>query len=467
MKKIAIIGAGDAGERFINTILSSNLKNSYTITAIFDDDLGKINSTIHGFKIIDSTENLNNYTDLFDTIIIAIPSSSEKEFDRIYNLCIKTRKKVLTIPSLKNILSNTQEISSVRDINIKDLIDRDEMPINHNNIAKAVKGKVVLITGGAGSIGSVIFKLCVENQAKKIICIDSSEYNTYKLMQNFHKKNNIFFETGDINDYKMMKLYFSKYNPDIVFHAAALKHVNLQEHDIRNALLTNFFGTDNILELSTENNVKNFVLISTDKAVEPSNNMGLSKRLAELLAMDYAKKSSSKISIVRFGNVIGSSGSVLNHFSDLIKKKQEIIITDKKVKRFFMSISEACYLVLESINNINNDYQIFMIDMGEEILIYDIAKKLIQLNGYKVNKDIKINFGMLKKGEKISEKLNYNFESISTTNTKKLLALSGNYPHQLINFDQFKKNLKAIIYDVNKSSKEIELMIKSETNHFI
>ena len=132
-----------------------------------------------------------------------------------------------------------------------------------------------------------------------------------------------------------------------------------------------------------------------------------------------------------------------------------------------MSISEACYLVLESINNINNDYQIFMIDMGEEILIYDIAKKLIQLNGYKVNKDIKINFGMLKKGEKISEKLNYNFESISTTNTKKLLALSGNYPHQLINFDQFKKNLKAIIYDVNKSSKEIELMIKSETNHFI
>ena len=193
MKKIAIIGAGAAGERFINTILCSNLKQSYAITAIFDDDQEKINSTIHGFKIIDSTKNLDNYDDLFDTIIIAIPSSSEKEFDRIYNLCIKTRKKVLTIPSLKNILSKTHEISSVRDINIKDLIDRDEMPINHTNIAKAVKGKVVLITGGGGSIGSVIFNLCLENHVKKIVCIDSSEYNTYKLMQSIHNKNNITF----------------------------------------------------------------------------------------------------------------------------------------------------------------------------------------------------------------------------------------------------------------------------------
>ena len=466
MKKIAIIGAGEAGERFINTVLSSSLKDSFTITAIFDDDIEKINSSIHGLRVTDSIEHLDKYTDLFESIVIAIPSCNESTFNRIYSLCSKTGKKVLTIPSHKDILNKSQEISSVRDISIKDLIDRDEMPINHNNIANAIKDKVVLITGGAGSIGSVISKLCLDNQVKEIICVDSSEFNIYTLMQSTDKEN-IIFESGDIKDYEMMNFYFNKYKPDIVFHAAALKHVNLQEKDIRNSLLTNFFGTDNILKLSIEYNIDNFVLISTDKAVEPSNNMGLSKRLAELIAMNYALNSDTKISIVRFGNVIGSSGSVLNHFSDLIKKKQDIVITDKNVKRFFMSIREACYLVLESINNSNKGCQIFMIDMGEEILIYDIAKKLIDLNGLKVNKDIKIVFGHLKKGEKISEKLNYNFESISKTKTKKLLALKDDYNSKLINFQLFKSNLKKLLYNNDISSREIELMIKKEIKNLI
>ena len=466
MKKIAIIGAGAAAERFIETVLSSSLKDSFNITAIFDDDVNKINSSIHGLSVTDTIEHLNKYIDLFESIVIAIPSCSESEFDRIYSLCSKTGKKVLTIPSHKDILNKSQEISSVRDISIKDLIDRDEMPINHNNIAKAVKDKVVLITGGAGSIGSVILQLCLENQVKEIICIDSSEFNTYTLIQSINAEN-ITFETGDIKDYKMMNFYFDKYSPDIVFHAAALKHVNLQESDIRNSLLTNFFGTDIILELSIEYNVENFVLISTDKAVEPSNNMGLSKRLAELLAINYSLNSDTKISIVRFGNVIGSSGSVLNHFSDLIKKKQDIVITDKNVKRFFMSIHEACYLVLESINNTNKNCQIFMIDMGEEILIQDIAKKLIHLNGLKVNEDIKIVFGELKKGEKISEKLNYNFESISKTKTKKLLSLTGDYISKLTNFQLFKNNLKNLLYSRDISSKKIELMIKNEFKNLV
>ena len=466
MKKIAIIGAGAAAERFIETVLSSSLKNSFTITAIFDDNIEKINSTIHGLRVTDSIEHLNKYIDLFESIVIAIPSCSESTFDKIYSICLKTGKKVLTIPSHKDILNKSQEISSVRDIGIKDLIDRDEMPINHNNISKAVKGKIVMITGGAGSIGSVILKLCLDNQVNEIICIDSSEFNTYSLMQSVDKEN-ITYETGDIKDYEMMNFYFDKYKPDIVFHAAALKHVNLQESDIRNSLLTNFYGTDNILNLSIEHKIENFVLISTDKAVEPSNNMGLSKRLAELLAINYSSKSASKISIVRFGNVIGSSGSVLNHFADLIKNKQDIVVTDKNVKRFFMSIREACYLVLESINNSNKNCQIFMIDMGEEILIHEIAKKLINLNGLKVNEDVNILFGQLKKGEKISEKLNYNFERISKTKTKKLLALSFDYGSELTNFHLFKNNLKDLLYNRDISSRKIELMIKEECKNLI
>ena len=466
MKKIAIIGAGAAGERFINTVLSSSLKDKFIITAIFDDDIEKINSSIHGLRVTDSIVNLDKYVDLFDSIVIAIPSCSESIFNQIYSLCIKTGKKVLTIPSHKDILNKSQEISSIRNINIKDLIDRDEMPINHKNIANVVKDKTVLITGGAGSIGSVILELCLKNQVKKIICIDSSEYNTYTLIQNVGTKK-ITFETGDIKDYEMMNFYFKKYKPDIVFHAAALKHVNLQETNIRNSILTNFFGTDNILQLSIKYNIEDFVLISTDKAVEPSNNMGLSKRLAELLAIDYASSCKMNISIVRFGNVIGSSGSVLNHFSDLIKNNKDIMITDKKVKRFFMSIREACYLVLESINNSKRNGEIFMIDMGEEILIKDLAEKLIILNGLKVNKDINIVFGKLKKGEKISEKLKYDFEDASKTQTDKLLALTVHNYRESIDFELFKKNLKDLIYKNNISSIKIESMIKKEIKNFI
>tara|TARA_Y100000389_G_scaffold190193_1_gene214786 strand:- start:790 stop:2190 length:1401 start_codon:yes stop_codon:yes gene_type:complete len=466
MKKIAIVGAGAAGKRFIHTILSSSLKSKFTITAIFDDDIKKIDTSIHDIRVTDLTINLDKYVNLFEMIVIAIPSCGESKFNQIYSRCIKTGKKVVTIPSHKDILSQSQEISSIRDINIKDLIDRDEMPINHKNIAKAIKDKTVLITGGAGSIGSVILELCLKNQVKKIICIDSSEYNTYKLIQKVGT-NKIAFETGDIKDYEMMNFYFKRYKPDIVFHAAALKHVNIQETNLRNSLLTNFFGTDKILQLSIKYNIEDFVLISTDKAVEPSNNMGLSKRLAELLAIDYASSCNMNISIVRFGNVIGSSGSVLNHFSALIKDKKDIMITDKKVKRFFMSIREACYLVLESINNSKHNCQIFMIDMGEEILIKDIAEKLIILNGLKVNKDINIVFGKLKKGEKISEKLKYDFEKSLKTQTDKLLALEVHNPRESIDFELFKKNLEDLIYKNSISSTKIESMIINEIKNFI
>lgn len=466
MKKIAIVGAGEAGKRFIDTVLSSSVKSKFTITSIFDDDIEKIDTSIHGLRVTDLIVNLGKYVNLFDIIVIAIPSCGESKFNQIYSRCVETGKKVLTIPSHKDILSKSQEISSVRDINIKDLIDRDEMPINHKNIANAVKDKTVMITGGAGSIGSVILELCLKNQVKKIICIDSSEYNTYKLIQKV-KTNKIAFETGDIKDYEMMNFYFKRYKPDIVFHAAALKHVNLQETNLRNSLLTNFFGTDKIIKLSIKYNIKDFVLISTDKAVEPTNNMGLSKRLAELLAIYYASSCNINISIVRFGNVIGSSGSVLNHFSALIKNKKDIMITDKKVKRFFMSIREACYLVLESINNSKENCQIFMIDMGEEILIKDIAEKLITLNGLKVNKDINIIFGKLKKGEKISEKLKYNFEESSKTQTDKLLALKSRNHEQSIDFELFKRDLEDLIYKNNISSIKIESMIRKEIKDFI
>ena len=346
----------------------------------------------------------------------------------------------------------------MRDIDISDLIGRNETEIDYGIINSIVKDKVILITGGAGSIGSVIFELCVNQSPKSVICIDNSEYNTYTL-QNKLKSENIIYETGDIRDLKMMDYYFNKYNPDIVFHAAALKHVNLQENDIRNSLLTNFYGTENLLKVANLHKTKHFVLISTDKAVNPSNNMGLSKRMAELIVNYYQKTSTTKMSIVRFGNVIGSSGSVLNYFNQLIQKKKPVTITHPKVARFFMSIEEACFLVLQSVLN-TKSCQMYMLDMGEEILIEEIAKKLIILNNLEVYKDIEIEYIGLKKGEKLNEELQYSFENASQSNIKKLIELQSDKEMSFDNFDIFSKDLLSYIYSNDKTNKDIHNLIK-------
>ena len=465
--KIAIIGSGAASKRLLDSIFSSKkLISDFIPVGIFDDDKSKIHSSLNGVQVFDSIKNIYKYSELFDQIVIAIPSCTQSQFKKIHKHCLKANKHILTVPSYGAILNQTKPISSVRDINIQDLIHRKEMPINYNNIIKTVKNKTILITGGAGSIGSVILQLCLDSMAKKVICIDNSEYSTYLLTQNINSRRFV-YKTADIKDKRIMEFYFQQYKPDIVFQAAALKHVNLQENDIRNCILTNFFGTKNIIELCDQYNISDFVFISTDKAVEPSNNMGLSKRLAELLVKDFSNFSNTNMSIVRFGNVIGSSGSVLNLFSQLINDRKDIIITHPKVARFFMSIEEACYLVLESLGIRKNGCQIFMIDMGEEILIKDIAETLIYLNNLKPNKDIKIKFDKLKKGEKISEKLKYNFEKSEKTNINKLLSLSMKKEIKIDDFESFTKDLNELIYQKNISSKKIHLFIVKKLKNFL
>ena len=465
IKKIAILGAGAAAKRFIDTIYSSDLDDRFSFTAIFDDNKEKIGTEISKVKVVDSIENLLKYSQDFHEIIIAIPSSSDIEFNRIYQLALKAKKKIFTLPSLKDILDEPTSIGSIRDINIQDLIGRDEMQINYNSINSIVKDKIVLITGGAGSIGSVILELCLSQSVRKIICIDNSEYNTYLLQQKLDSKK-LVCETADIKDIKMMDFYFNKYKPNIVFHAAALKHVNLQENDIRNALLTNFFGTDNILKMVKKYEPENFVLISTDKAVEPSTNMGMSKRMAEILVHCYEHDVKTEMSIVRFGNVIGSSGSVLNYFSELIKERKPITITHPKVARFFMSIEEACYLVLESVPN-TSSCQVFMLDMGDEILIEALAKKLILLNNLEVNKDIKIEYTGLQKGEKLNELLQYKFESSQPTKVSKLIKLNNSKIIKFEDMNEFLDKLHSLLYDHSTSDQDIKNVINLYFQSFL
>ena len=228
---------------------------------------------------------------------------------------------------------------------------------------------------------------------------------------------------------------------------------------LENSLLTNFYGTENLLKVANLHKTKHFVLISTDKAVNPSNNMGLSKRMAELIVNYYQKTSSTKMSIVRFGNVIGSSGSVLNYFNQLIQKKKPITITHPKVARFFMSIKEACFLVLQSVLN-TKSCQMYMLDMGEEILIEEIAKKLIILNNLEVYKDIEIEYIGLKKGEKLNEELQYSFENASQSNIKKLVELQSDKEMSFDNFDIFSEELLSYIYSNDKTNKDIHNLIK-------
>lgn len=454
VKKIAVVGAGDAAKRFIKTIINSSFKSNFIFTSIFDDNKNKIGQEIDGIEILDSIKNISKYVDNFDEIVVAIPSSSKKEFNNIYNIILKTNKKILTIPSLKEILNHPESITSVRDINMKDLINRDELEISLNKINRSIEDKTILVTGGGGSIGSVIVELCLSGSAKKVVCLDNSEFNVYKLNQKF-SDNRLESFVSDIKDYEMMDYFFNKYKPDIVFHAAALKHLNIQEKNIRDCLLTNVYGTNNILELSKKYEINNFVLISTDKAVEPSCYMGLSKRVAEILVHFHSHQANVNMSSVRFGNVIGSSGSVLNHFTKLISQRKNITVTHPKVSRFFMSIKEACYLVLLSVKNSQENHQVFMLDMGDEIYIKDIAEKLIQLNGLVVGEDIKILYSQLEKGEKLSEKLNYKFEQSFDTEISKLIRLDSNKEIANQSIEIFMKNLSKLIYNKEVVDSEI------------
>jgi FlaA1/EpsC-like NDP-sugar epimerase len=454
IRKIALVGAGDAAERFITTIHQSSLNSQFTFSYIFDDNENKVGSTIHGIKIVDTVNNIHKYKDSFDEIVVAIPSCSDADFNTIYNMLLKTEKKILTIPSLKAILRKPDSITSVRDVDIRDLIKRDEVEISYDEIDNYIKNKTVLVTGGAGSIGSMIIKLCLDSGANKVICIDSSEYNIYSMLQE-QSQERLLWKVSDIKDFKMMDIHFEKYKPDIIFHAAALKHVNLQESNLKDCLLTNFYGTNNILKLAIKYNIENFVLISTDKAVEPINNMGLSKRMAEFLAYYHSNSSNTKMSVVRFGNVIGSSGSVLNYFSELIKNRKDIVVTHPEVSRFFMSIKEACYLVLQSVQSTEKKYQVFMLDMGEEILIKDIAERLILLSGLSLGKDINIKFSKLAKGEKIREKLNYSFETALPSDTSKLVKLNSSNNIDNDSFSEIISDLEDMIYNKDISDNEI------------
>ena len=399
-KKVVIYGAGKAGlkleEEFINS--------EYKIRYFCDDDNIVQGRSIDSVRIISPVELKDKLANRkYDLLVIAMPSVSKQRVSEIYEELRNYFEEVQILPSLENILRDKDFSTQLKDISVEDLLARHPKDLDTNIIRSFIKGKKVLITGAGGSIGSEISRQCQKFGASELILLDHSEFNLYQItdeLQNNDIKNKIYSVMQTVRNVEYLDSTFYKYKPQIVIHAAAYKHVPLVEDNILEGISNNIMGTKNCIDVSIKYNVEKFVLISTDKAVRPTNVMGTTKRICELYAQNVDAKD-TEIVAVRFGNVLGSSGSVIPKFKSQIEQGKNITVTHPDITRYFMLIPEACELVLQA-GAIAKGGEIFILDMGEPIKIVDLAKKMIELSG---RDDINIDFCGLRPGEKLYEEL--------------------------------------------------------------
>ena len=457
-KRIIIVGAGNSSEKIIREIKDNhNLK--YVVIGLVDDDKIKIGATIHGVPILGSVDQIGDLRIPFDEIIICIPSATSDEMRRIIAICKLIDKPYRTVPTFSELIDSKVSIKSVREISIIDLLGRKEIQLNRNSISNYLYGKKVLVTGAGGSIGSELVRQCFTFDPDLLIMLDQSEHNLFKIEKEALKsKRHISFQPilGDIRDKHLIDRVFSSFNPDVVFHAAAYKHVPMQEEHPWEAVQTNILGTYNLINFAEQYNVNRFVLVSTDKAVNPTNIMGATKRVAEKLIQSKSHNSNVKFMAVRFGNVIGSSGSVIPIFQKQIQNGGPITITDPKMQRYFMSIAESAQLILQA-GSIGNGGEIFILDMGKPVNIKEIAYELIRLSGLEPEKDISIEYIGARPGEKLFEELSTSEEKIVRTSHEKILMMRNDKDY---NWDRIAESTKKILfsaksYDIKKITKEI------------
>ena len=426
--RLVIIGAGDAGEQLLREINHVQYLD-YDVVGFLDDDKEKVGSRLHGIPVLSEISNLPDLTVEFDEILIAIPSANSKEMRRIINLCKQTSKPFMTVPGLGEIVNGQVNFHTVRDVGLTDIIGREEVELDSKSLGDFLEGKRVLITGAGGSIGSELVRQCFYFNPAQVIMLDNSEYNLFKIQQecqNLKKAEGINPVLADIRDKEMMDIVFEGYEPEVIFHAAAYKHVPLQEEFPWQAIHTNVWGTQNMISLSTKHHAEKFILVSTDKAVSPTSVMGASKRLAELLVHGNGVRTDTRHMAVRFGNVIGSSGSVVPIFKEQIQKGGPVTVTHPEIERYFMSIPEASQLILQA-GALGRGGEIFVLDMGKPIKIDTIARVLIELSGYEPDVDIPIIYTGLRPGEKMYEELIDESEHKKLTEHKKIMILESSY----------------------------------------
>ena len=422
-KRVAIYGAGDVGistKRALEHDMTANIQ----MVLFLEDDQRKVGKNIDGIKIFASNQlkvMLKQY--LIDELIIASTKLPSKQKNDIVDFCLDNKITVFTVPPLKSWINGQLSTRQLQNVKIEDLLEREQIKIYNNILYEQIHSKVILVTGAAGSIGSEIVRQLIQYKPKLIVLNDNAETPLHELELELNEKNfdNFKLELGDIRNELIVERLYTTYQPNFVYHAAAYKHVPMMEHSPLEAICTNVGGTRLLADKAVKYGVERFVMISTDKAVNPTNVMGASKRIAEMYVQSlYQHIPSTKFITTRFGNVLGSNGSVIPRFKKQIEAGGPVTVTHPDITRFFMTIPEACQLVLEA-GSMGNGGEIFVFDMGQAVKIVDLAKKMIKLSGLEPDDDIKIEYSGLRPGEKLYEELLNNAENTITTYHEKIL----------------------------------------------
>ncbi len=422
-KRIMVVGAGEAANIIIREIINSRYLDG-KVACVIDDNRKKIGSYIQGVKIVGSRYDIHAAVEKYKItdIIIAIPTLSGKERKQIVALCKETHCQLKILPGMYQIINEEVSVSRLRNVEIEDLLGREAVDLDNEKVMKYVKNKVVMVTGGGGSIGSELCRQLVKHKPKQLIILDIYENNAYEIQQELMTKYpdlNLVVLIASVRNSNRMEQIFEKYHPELVYHAAAHKHVPLMEDSPNEAIKNNVYGTLKLVRLCDKYNVKRFVQISTDKAVNPTNVMGASKRMCEMIIQAYNNRSDTEFVAVRFGNVLGSNGSVIPLFKKQIAAGGPVTVTHPDIIRYFMTIPEAVSLVLQA-GALAKGGEIFILDMGEPVKIDDLARNLIRLSGYVPDRDIEIKYIGLRPGEKLFEELLMDEEGMQDTDNRQI-----------------------------------------------
>lgn len=467
ISNILIYGAGDSG-MITYAALNRDRKNSYEVVGFIDDNPNKINKKIDRIKIYSPAKIDAEFIEKNDIkeVIFSMPRLRSGRLLELTDRFLELNVKVKTVPQLSKWIAGDLQANQIKNVNIDDLLDRDQIDINNPVVKSKVSGKVILVTGAAGSIGSEISRQLASYNVKNLILIDQAESQLYDLQQELLQNGyeNFVAIVCDVRDRYKIERVFKKYKPDRVFHAAAYKHVPLMEKSPYEAVKINVMGTKNLADLSLQYNIERFVMVSTDKAVNPTNVMGASKRIAELYISCLSKRANkTKFTITRFGNVLGSNGSVIPLFKKQIEKGGPLTVTHTDITRYFMTIPEACSLVLEA-GTMGKGGEIYIFDMGKSVKIFDIAERMIYLSGLKYPEDIDIKITGLRPGEKLFEELLADGENTLKTYHEKIMIAKTNELQTI----HVKEKIETIIAELPKlSNKKLVSLMKEIVPEYI
>jgi FlaA1/EpsC-like NDP-sugar epimerase len=460
---IMLIGAGEAGSVLMREIANSRYLDNSKVVAIIDDDPKKVGKFIRGVKVVGNRNNIKEYARYYDVdeIIFAIPSASTKTKREILNICKETSCNLKIVPGGYQMMDGEVNVSDIRNVDVTDLLGRDPIKVDLESIMGYISGKTVLVTGGGGSIGSELCRQLVKHGLERLIIFDIYENNAYDIQQELRRdypQADVVTLIGSVRNESRLEWVFDTYKPDIVYHAAAHKHVPLMEDSPNEAVKNNVIGTLNVARMADKYHVKRFVMISTDKAVNPTNVMGATKRICEMIIQYYNEISATEFVAVRFGNVLGSNGSVIPLFKKQIAEGGPVTVTHPDIIRYFMTIPEAVSLVIQA-GAYAKGGEIFILDMGEPVKIDDLAKNLIRLSGYTLGVDMEIKYTGLRPGEKLYEELLMDEEGLQDT-ANKLIHIGKPIEFDKDGFEEKLEKIKEVAYsesqaDVRKYIKEL------------